>query len=110
MTNIPDSPADMPPLYTERVLTAACTAAGRAVYEQNVKASEEEGAPPWDDLPLEIQRAFIDAAIPIAWAALNALPDGRWAIWEQGYGSDLDNSPRENPYPKPEFDIRDITG
>jgi hypothetical protein len=116
-------PSEPEPLYAERVITAACTAGARALYEQNVVAAgaDPTDAPSYDDLPREVQHALVNAAIPIVWAGINALPDGRWAIWQQGYDAAKGAAgPEEyfyekpveveNPYPPPEFDITEITG
>lgn len=102
--------------YAEETLTKACRAGAVAIYEQNVVRSRYPvtgdlmEVPPFDELPREVQNALVDAAIPIVWAALNAVPDGRWTVWQQGYdagfrnGADLDLVERENPYPPPEWD------
>lgn len=98
----------MSDLYPERVLTAACRAGGKVIYEQNLVQGgiDPNEALPFDDLPREIQNALVDAAIPIVWAGINAIPDGRWAIWQQGYIA-ADNGEDESvcPYPPPEIDI-----
>lgn len=88
--------------YAEETLTKACRAGAQAIYEQNVvRQGDPMGAPPFDELPTEVQNALIDAAIPIVWAAINALPDGRWEIWQQGC---ISNDPDDCPYPRPEWD------
>lgn len=111
-------------LYPERVLQAATTAGAKAIYAQNLKAEGiyPNEAPSFEELPPLIRRRFLEAALPIVTAAIGAIPDGRWAIWQQGatavlraMSDDLgisteDRYDLENPYPPPEFDISDLTG
>lgn len=107
----------MSDLYPERVLQAATTAGAKAIYAQNLKSEGiyPNEAPSFEELPPLIRRRFLEAALPIVTAAIGAIPDGRWAIWEQGYtagfrdGADLDGA-LGNPYPPPEFDISDLAG
>jgi len=94
---------------TEDLATKAVDAAARSEYERVA----EPGSMPWEDVPATIKLALRQHCLPIVWAALQNLPDPRYAAWEEGraagssdtafesegYGTPPPTYPHENPYP-----------
>lgn len=59
---------------TEHEGTVALEAAARTSWELR-RAASEHGAPSWDDLDVAARHAYLNAHLPLVWAALEALPD-----------------------------------
>lgn len=99
--------------WTDNQVDVAVKAGAAAMYAQQRKAlihkagADPEGWPEdFADLDPETRNRIVDVAIPIVWAALTALPDPRYAAWEEGLASadyDFEKGAivptTENPYP-----------
>ena len=97
---------------TEDMGTKAVEAAARTYYERSV-ANYADQVPTWDQLSMVDRRNLKDVVLPIVWAALTALPDPRYAAFEEGRaagssdtafecegsGTPPSSYPHENPYP-----------
>ena len=97
---------------TEEAATKAVNAAAREVYER-LRQARMGDAPTWDVLDAPTKLPFREAVLPTVWAALTALPDPRYAAWEEGYAGGISDAafecegygtpptpyPHENPYP-----------
>lgn len=89
------------PWPTEAAATAAVKAAAIKAYENAMKAGGDiVGAPDYDDLPEPTRRQVEEDLLPLVWAALQAIPDPRYAAWEQGLYCGLRQGYEDdNPYP-----------
>lgn len=89
---------------TEVAATAAVEAAARKTYEDGIAARAQvypDGVEltSWDDLHAVGKLEVRNAVLPIVWAALAALPDPRYAVFEEGYAAGRTHSTEGNPYP-----------
>lgn len=95
---------------SEHDATVAVEAAARKAYDTGREEAVRRLAPEyvarlsdWDDISPFEKTQWRTLVLPTVWAALDALPDNRWAIWNEGRhalavkcGCDVDV---ENPYP-----------
>lgn len=94
------------PWPTEDAATKAVDAAARRAWEVDV-AKRRTVFPPgmkfpdFDDLEPTQKLEIRNAVLPLVWAALTALPDPRYAAFEQGAeaGQAWGANYAENPYP-----------
>lgn len=94
-------------MYTsETDLTPAITAAARAAH---ARGNEELRAtlPPsaaarlseWEDIGPLPQNQWREFVLPLVAAAVDALPDPRYATWEAGYQAGKRGDSHDNPFP-----------
>lgn len=83
---------------SEHVLTLAVDAAARVVHE---KARAEAGGetPPWEGLSKPEQLPYRWHVLSVVTAAIEAIPDPRFAAWEEGFAAAWRVDDNENPYP-----------
>jgi hypothetical protein len=88
---------------TEDAATGAVDAAARDAWTRFAATKSWDGNPPgFDDLDATVQLQFREVVLPAVWAALTALPDPRYAAWEQGRtAGEIFQGIAENPYPAP---------
>lgn len=99
---------------TEEAATVAVDAAARHSYEagrakalESLERAAQTGAsiPEWDALHPVAKQAVKNEVLPVVWAALQALPDPRYAVYEEGYADGYgvhpgdQSHPNGNPYP-----------
>lgn len=93
-------------MYTsETVLTIAVTAAAKASHHLG-NESLRDTLPPsafarlseWDDIGPLVQNQWRAMVLPIVLAALDAVPDPRYAAWEEGYAASFVDASATNPY------------
>ena len=95
---------------TEHEGTVAVDAAARKMYADYADRLRSQNVPDvaiaeFDHLAPTIRNQWREAALPLVWAALEALPDRRAAAWDQGYACGLgdygksdDETQAANPY------------
>lgn len=75
------------PWPTEDAATKAVDAAARDAYERYRRTLAPREAPEFDELEANVRLHFREVVLPTVWAALTALPDPRYAAFEQGAAS-----------------------
>lgn len=91
---------------TEEAATRAVDAAARDAWTRFADSKDWGGeAPGFDDLDATVQLQFRNVVLPAVWAALTALPDPRYAAFEEGRAAGERESmlrgEADNPYPAP---------
>jgi hypothetical protein len=86
------------PWPTEEAATAAVDAVARKVYEQQFPPGSQ--FPTFDELPANDKVTVRNSVLPLVWTALEALPDPRYAAWEQGLQAGISTTSAQfsNPY------------
>lgn len=80
---------------TEHEGTVAVDAAARVAYERHRLDHRTE----FDDLDPHVQNMWRETVLAPVWAALEALPDRRAAVWDEGELAGRDNA--NDGYPDP---------
>lgn len=89
----------------EAAMTAALDAAARKAWELSCEERAKSYPPgtrfpDYDELLPMAKHRFAEQVMPIVWAALSALPDPRYAVWEEGYVAGVASPEADtNPYP-----------
>lgn len=100
---------------TEAAATVAVEAAARKAYEDTLNDYQSRHGgkvTPWEQATPALKLSWRDHVLPVVWAALQALPDPRYAAWEEGREGGYDDAmyeergvganseyPHKNPYP-----------
>lgn len=86
-------------------LTAAVTAAAKTAHylgneslRETLPPSALARLPGWEDIGPLVQNQWREMVLPMVIAAIDAVPDPRYAAWEEGYAASFVDANATNPY------------
>lgn len=90
---------------TEAAATAAVEAVARKAFEDARTETAEATKIPieryadWEHAGAVVQLQWRQRVLPLVWATIEALPDPRYLVFEEGYEAGRTHSTKGNPYP-----------